>query len=348
MKKIKTLTAIVLAMILAPMTSFAHDFEILLKDGNKLYFNITDSEKKTVEVTYPGSIADEKKALPTGKLDIPEYIRHGGKTYAVKSIGRKAFSGAVKLEEVKIPMTVETIDSFAFEGCISLSSIIYSAVQPFIGEGAFFNCTNIMNIVFGNRWETINFAFYAWSESLLTVDIPASVTRITNLKSLRFLEKINVMAGNKQFSSADGLLMSKDGSSLFACPRGLKSSVGIPDGTEKVLDGAFAGCYQIESIVFPETLKEMPYDEFLKLDNLNSVTFLSSEPVKTSLYKGEKIFSLQKASGKLTLYVPKEAYSRYTSQNISETGFYTSLDGKKGDKCYAESFINKLNIKKIK
>ena len=49
MKRLKSMLA-TLAMLLCTIFASAHDFEV---DG--IYYNITDSEKLTVEVTYRGS-----------------------------------------------------------------------------------------------------------------------------------------------------------------------------------------------------------------------------------------------------------------------------------------------------
>ncbi len=107
MKKLKSLL-VTLAMLLCTISASAEDFSV---DG--IYYNITDSEKLTVEVTR-GSSSNSY----SGDVVIPESVTYESKTYAVTSIGSYAFRSCSSLTSITIPNSVTSIGSYAFFRCI--------------------------------------------------------------------------------------------------------------------------------------------------------------------------------------------------------------------------------------
>ena len=108
---------IILSLVLSTVSfcgAFAHDF-MITQNGQKIYFNITDSKKQTVEVTYGGSITDKNSAKPQGKIEIPAKVQHNQKVYSVTAIGQKAFSNATELTSIVLPSGITEINDFAFE-----------------------------------------------------------------------------------------------------------------------------------------------------------------------------------------------------------------------------------------
>ena len=100
-----------LLVALLPLVASAHDFEV---DG--IFYNITDSEKLTVEVTYKGSSSSSFSDEYTGNVVIPESVIYSDKTYSVTSIGNYAFYGCSGLTSVTIPNSVTNIGNYAFYG----------------------------------------------------------------------------------------------------------------------------------------------------------------------------------------------------------------------------------------
>ena len=320
-----------LLFILLPFPGGAHDFTAKLKGGQTLYFNITDTVGHTVELTYEGRIRDNRDILPTGRLELPRTVKYKDVIYTVTAIGPKAFSGATELEAVVIPGTVKKIGDFAFEDCKSLSSVLFPGSPVELGEGVFYRCPAIENISLGTEWKELNLAVFRWSDSLKRIVIPSRVEKITNLKTIAPLESVEVDPNNNTFLSADGLLLSKNGKTLFACPRARSGKVVVPDGVEKVLDGAFIDCLTIETVTFPESLKELPYQEFSRNAVLSSVKFLSSEPLLNYKQEDASFFALQVANPALKVFVPGSSISNW------QKAVYN-----------AEGFISKKSIKKIK
>ena len=334
--------------LLGPGIAAAHDFKAVLPGGNTLYLNVTDTLKMCVEVTYEGSVADTRTVLSDSELVIPATVKHEGRTYTVTAIGSKAFSGADELQSVTMPATVTKIGAFAFDGCSALKSVAFPACQTELGEGAFFRCEALETLLFGSDWTAINLEPYRWSRALRVLEVPAKVRSLTNLKLIATLEKVCVSVGNRAFSSRDGLLYNREGTTLYACPRAWVGSVTVPEGVERVLEGAFAGCPQVEKVVLPSTLREMSYGEFARAKGLRSLTFKAAEPLKTARHNGSEVFALRVASPEVVIYVLKEAYEAYCKALCAEAGSYETVDGRKTETLTAEGFATVNSLKKIK
>ena len=105
MKTFKHLKSLFTALLLLCATAVAaHDFEV---DG--IYYNITDSNSKTVEVTYKGSSCLAYTDEYTGGVVIPQSVTYNGSTYSVTSIGDDAFYDCSGLTSVTIPNSVTRI-----------------------------------------------------------------------------------------------------------------------------------------------------------------------------------------------------------------------------------------------
>lgn len=117
----------------------AHDFMATI-NGQKIYFNVTDSKKLTVEVTYGGSIMNKNSIKPQGQIEIPAKVKHNGKVYSITAIGQKAFANATELKKIVLPIGIKEIKDFAFENCSKLNSIIMPGAQVKFGQGTFFLC----------------------------------------------------------------------------------------------------------------------------------------------------------------------------------------------------------------
>lgn len=342
-------TKFFLAALLLAATCFqtqAHDF-MVSQDGQVLYFNITDQDKHTAEVTYKGNGKAESQSALKGEVTIPSKVRHNDTIYTVTGIGDRAFIGAGQLTGVIIPSGVKAIGDFAFERCTSLSKIVFPANQVKFGNEVFINCSSISDISFGSDWKEVDLKLFSSSTQLKSLFIPVFMERIQNMKSLKSLCGITVDANNTRFSSVDGLLYSKDGKTLYGCPLSRKGAVGIAEGVETVNPGSLMDCSELTSVTLPSSLKRLSFREFSQNAQLREITFRSAIPVMTATSAGKEYFLLQVASPKVIVNVPKASLAAYKSVLCLTEGEYT-LVGAKTETSYQVKSSELLPAKNLK
>lgn len=310
------------ALIFAGVGAYAHDFTATV-NGQRLYFEITSKNKKTVSVTYNGSIADKKTLDIEGIVEIPAKIKHDNVIYDVNAIGQKAFANADRLKGIVIPSGVETIGDFAFEDCDSLKSVVFPGNTVTLGQGIFFKCPKISDVTIGSDWKTIDFTMFRWSNKLTSITIPAKIEKIQGVKKLVSLKTISVDPNNNKFSSYDGVLYSKDGKTLFACPRAYAGKVKVNEGVTKVLNGALIDCINITSIDLPSTLQSISFRETSRMKNLENIILRGEAPVITGYINGTGRFFFQLANQKANIIVLSLAKDKYLSELATKAGEYS-------------------------
>lgn len=302
----------------------AHDF-ISVVDGQTLYFTITDTVRHTASVTFEGkgSAASQAKAYK-GVVTIPVRVTVKNVPYRITAIGAKAFCNSPNLTGVVIPGGVTEIGDFAFDGCANLESVVFPGNEVNIGEGAFFRCPSISRVTIGSDWTSVNFKVFSWSEKLEEITIPAKVRQLRNLKSLLSLKRVNVDANNPYYKSIEGLLYSADGFMLLAAPRAIEGRVVIPEGTNRILKGALADCYDLKEIELPSSLTSLSYREFAELPELERILFHGMQPLNTATFDGQQVFILM-VSSDAKVSVPKKALKVYRKAIVSTRGEYAEI-----------------------
>ena len=164
-------------LLLCTTVASAHDFEV-----GGIYYNITDAENKTVEVSYRGSKYYEYSDEYIGSVVIPERATYNGITYSVASIGDDAFNGCFGLTSVVIPNSITIIRCDAFKDCLGLTCVEYNAMNCTTMGSHFFpvfsGCTALSVVTIGEHVKAIPAnAFYGCS-GLISIEIPNSVKSI--------------------------------------------------------------------------------------------------------------------------------------------------------------------------
>ena len=183
MMKNKTILKLLLLCIFSAFqyTAYAYSFSATCSTGQTLYYNILSDT--SVAVTYPnisGSSYYQGYTMPTGILQIPSTVYHGGTTYRVVSIGSNAFHSCTGLSAVTIPSSVTAIEDRAFEACSGLSSIIIPSSVLSIGVGAFQSCSGLQTVQIGSAVTSIGNVAFEGCSSLQTLTIPNSVLTMGN------------------------------------------------------------------------------------------------------------------------------------------------------------------------
>lgn len=102
------------------------------------------------------------------------------------------------------------------------------------------------------------------------VVIPASIVEIEwSFYQCRNLLNIKVDDGNTAFKDVDGVLFTKDGTHLMACPNA-RQSYDIPKGVSVIDSFAFKTSL-IKTLTIPETVTEIGHDVFYRANNLHTV-----------------------------------------------------------------------------
>lgn len=323
----KRINIIAFTLLLGSTTLlYAHDFTATGKNGEKFFFNIVDAKKQYVEVTYQGSISSSQPSLYTGEITVPAKVKHNNTIYRVAGIGKKAFSNATSLKGIVLPAGLSFIGDFAFEGCSELEKIVFPGNSVRFGEGVFFRCTAIGQVTLGSDWTQVNFKMFRWSNHLTSIAIPAKLTSLQNLKSLKQLQSIEVDANNPNFTSIDGILYNKNKTILLGCPRGRAGKIRIPEGTTAIRWKALVDCPNITQVDLPASLQILSYREFSQMEHLEQIIMRRTEPIFTAEQNGQKVFLIKIADKlRIKLLVPKTALNSYKEAICSTEGEYAEI-----------------------
>ena len=215
----------------------------------------------------------------TGSVTLPEGLtKIGSSAFAFCSgltgvtlpqsmteIGWSAFDGCSSLVDMVIPEGVTAIEGSAFSGCSSLTSVTLPQSVTRIGISAFAECSSLVSAAIPEGVRIIEDYAFCGCSSLTSVTIPGSVTDICDsvFVGCSSLENIFVDAGNADYASADGVLFSKDHTTLLAYPAGREAAAyRVPDGVTIIGESAFAECKNLTSVVIPEGVTSIGSPDF--------------------------------------------------------------------------------------
>ena len=344
----KRFILIAIAFLIASLEAYSQSFSARIGNGGQLSFHVIDTTRNEVEIVRIKVLGDMQLTLPSGDLMIPSSVNFKGAIYTVVSIGESAFADADGLTSVSIPSSVRRISDKAFSGCSHLASIIFPSGTTSMGDSVFDKCSSLSSISFGSDWTAIDFHPFTEATSLKDVYIPARVNKISGLKQLANLEKIEVDPNNKAFSSHDGILYSKDGMTLYACPRAKSGQISVYPKTEKILDGAFSNCAALEGILLPASIHEFAYDEFMGCEHLKTITLLSEIPPMTAKWNGAAVFAIETPNMECILQVKKEQLNRYQVNICAAEGTFETLRGERRAEIPAGKMMDKSLVKRTK
>ena len=277
-----------------------------------------DIPKNVVSVTIPSSItkinsgmfADctllKKVTIPSSVTDIEweAFSRCTSLTEitipsSVTSIGDGAFSECTSLETIEIPETVESMKISSFTGTKWLENNLVDG-KYLIVHNILYDAQNLNDdVVIPEGVKKIKTSdFYA--TSIHSISFPASVEEIIFDSPWQYppknLYEILVDADNKNYSSYDGCLYSKDKKTLYWCPR-LKESVSVYPETTQIAEYAFSFCDKLKSV----DIKKVTHLElctFYECSELTTITVPDNfEGMKDLAFDGCNKFTTIRLSG---------------------------------------------------
>ena len=194
---------------------------------------------------------------------------------SVKIIERDAFWGCTALSSVSIPEGVTSIDRGAFLWCCGLESIDIPSSVTQIGRSAFAFCRGLASVTIPKKVTDIGSDVFHGCTALASVTIPASVTNIDSVafRNTGALASFQVEPDNRFYKSENGLLLTKDGTTLV---RGVNGDATIPPSVTAIGPCAFEGCVALRSAAIPSGVKSIGPYAFKQCRGMKSVTIPSS------------------------------------------------------------------------
>ena len=199
----------------------------------------------------------------------------------VTTIGYRAFCYCSSLTSVTIPSSVTSIGYWAFYNCSSLTSVHISNLAAWCGINfedtyedtygnplyyatkLYLNGELITDLVIPEGVTSIGERAFHCCSSLTSVTIPSSVTSIGEraFSGCSGLTSFMVANENPNYAAINGLLCSKDGKTLIACPSGSTSAT-IPSSVTSIGNYAFEGCFSLTSVTIPSSVTSIGEDAF--------------------------------------------------------------------------------------
>ena len=258
------------------------------------------------------------------------------------TIDVEAFSGCTKITSVTVPSSVTAINEGAFDGCSALTTANLSEGLLTIGESVFDNA-GLTSIVVPNSVTSIGANAFYYCMALETAQIGSGVTTIGASPFYRCtaLKSINVDAANANFTSVDGVLYSKDKTTLLAYPNKKAATYDIIDGVTTIGEYAFCYCTDVTAVTMPNTVTELKKEAFSNCEALATLNFSTA-----LLSIGEKAFYYCEALKEATLpesliFIGEMAFNKATSlTKVIIPNSVTTLDDKAFQNCSALTDIS--------
>lgn len=255
---------------------------------------------------YPASYQLHLNGVLLEDVSIPENITN---------IPNRAFMGCTSLKSVSLHNNVISVGDYAFYFCDNLTSLTIgnsvtdmseyafntesSKISSIYFEGnindwlrldkswryisldykLFFNGELQENVIIPNNVTSCGDYYFDGCSSLKTLTIPNSVTNVFGGRvGCPNLESIVVASDNPNYSSKDGVLFDKEGTTLLRCPMGKQGTYTIPSNVTSIAYGAFSGCDNLISVTIPENISSIANNAFNGVLNIIYSGSLNGSP----------------------------------------------------------------------
>ncbi|MGN0518859.1 MAG: leucine-rich repeat protein [Acutalibacteraceae bacterium] len=220
---------------------------------------------------------------------------------SIVSIGDYAFAELEDLEKVVLSKNLKTIGNYAFYGCTAMKSMspITDGIESF-GDYAFYGCSGFSELCIGNNVTRIGEGTFGYT-SISKLTIGDNVTyigpdafsgcdistlnlgrKIKTITSTSFfdcekLTSVTVDKNNQYYKSKDGVLYTKDMSTLILYPCNKSGTqFNIPNSVTKINDYAFISNLNLKNIDIPNSVRYIGDQAFSYCQKLTAITIPSS------------------------------------------------------------------------
>ena len=240
----------------------------LIDNDGHLDLSEYEGKIKTIEAGAFSKVEIESGINPLQSIVLPK---------GITTIGDDAFSYNTNLTSIKIPNTVTSIGKRAFQGCTNLTSIEIPDTVTYIGDYCFSGCNRLQKIKLSKKIQTINqrllqgcsslteieipegvksigYAAFSSCNKLTTITLPASLTSFngTAIAGLSKLTEVKVADGNNNFKFENGMLLSKDGKTMYMALLTL-TEINVPNGVVSIVGDTLSGS-SAKKIILPDTV----------------------------------------------------------------------------------------------
>jgi hypothetical protein len=262
------------------------------------------SGTKIVDIVIPDTVIEFGDTM----FECCEELKTAVLPSHLTEIPRSTFFECWALESVVIPDGVTKIGESAFESCESLTYVNIPSGVTEIGEMAF-AFSGLESIEIPEGVTTLG-AQTLYGTNLTELNIPSGLTTIGGnaIQDIRTLERINVDSNNSNYADIDGVLYTKDLTSLILYPAGNSrttytvptgtteigesafyysklTEINLPSGLLEIGSHAFEYCYEITTLTIPSTVTKIGYNIFNGLYQslkIQSVIFENTEGWKAN------------------------------------------------------------------
>ena len=239
-------------------------------------------------------------ALPTGLTAIGDYAMGGsGLTdvvipEGVRTVGVGAFEGCMSLAGATLPSTMGEIPDEMFFGCGSLTEVRFAEEVPDVWGDYAFGSAGFTEVTIPEGVRSLGYGTFSYCESLTEVTIPASLTDAGEFPffGCSSLKVFAVSGDSDHYSTADGVLMSKDQRTLVVYTAGSGADeYSVPEGVRSIADGAFGHADSLEVVHIPESVVTIGAWAFCNCTGISQITVAS-----VGVTVGEGAFALSEDS----------------------------------------------------
>lgn len=271
-----------------------------------------DGCRSLLEITIPADVERiDESAFQDNNLLHTVHFSEG-----LKTIGLDAFKNCRSLKQLELPNSLQEIAMGAFQKCESIASIKFGSGLTVIGEKAFWHCHALKQLELPSSLEQIDYAAFAESMNLEQVDL-GGATPLWGQNPFLGCLKLKAFAvsdDNTSFATQDGVLYSKDFTTLYAYPAGrTETALRLHDKTQTVEDFAFWFAPKLAEVTFPEEFAILGNTPFGGCKSLKRLTLLTTTPPQ-STYENDPFEGVDRSQ--CQLIVPKGSKGDYEQSPI--------------------------------
>lgn len=200
----------------------------------------------------------------------------------VTDVGGNAFSNCFGLKSVTINGQITEIKERTFQLCTSLSSIVIPDGVTIIGRQAFSEDSVLTNVHIGSGVTKIGESAFAHCLKLDSVHLHAGVTEVVEYAfyDCKGLRSITVAEDNPSYVSIDGVVFTKDSTTLLKYPSSKElTEYTVPSTADTIAPRAFEKNVYMKSIIIPSNVKRLGRNAFWSSQSLENVSLSESMAV---------------------------------------------------------------------